>query len=581
MTPSLPPTSAAGHQRPALAARSSSGPIRRRPTSSPGCSPRSLEAAGAWPRSAELTVPALLAADRGGHVQRLSAPAAAGPAAAGERRRRGRRRVALLAAELARRRPADRDRAAAAAEHCQLAIGIAGAGLRRQPDLGQHPDRRLRRSRPTSRRPSSAGSASTVPREMSGSRSAPRAAPTSARWPSLGDRLAAIPSRRGLRDRPQPARLGSSPPGSPRLLGRRPRRPCGCWRSRVVYLPLVLLLGAALSRARPSTAPARRSAPRALAALTLAASAATGRSPWPAALTVLAYAVDVIAGSPLTSLSLLGPNPGLGRALLRDRQRARGAAGRARDRRHRRGARRLRPRLSRARRGVAFLAVGLVAAFVFAAGRFGADVGAAIVFPSGAAVAAAAIGQRPAPLALLALAAPLAGARPAGPDRPRLRRRCPPDPLGARRRRPRRPRRRRPAPPASSRRISFGRADRLAVFLPLVGGGGWRSPSAAAIAAAWLRGAPAMRAGLLGRPRGDPGRHARQRLRRPAARDRHRLPARLLGLRLGREGGTGSQARIEAVRPGNRDPQRGLSRSRVGPRLRGPPQIRHRNINYP
>ena len=29
-------------------------------------------------------------------------------------------------------------------------------------------------------------------------------------------------------------------------------------------------------------------------------------------LVVLAYAIDVIAGSPLTSLSLLGPNPGLG-----------------------------------------------------------------------------------------------------------------------------------------------------------------------------------------------------------------------------------------------------------------------------
>ena len=97
---------------------------------------------------------------------------------------------------------------------------------------------------------------------------------------------------------------------------------------------------------------------------------------------MLAYAVDVIAGSPLTSLSLLGPNPGLGvrfygignelEALLGVLVVAgTGAA-----------PRRLRARRSRARRcAAAFLAVGLLCAFVFAAGRFGADVGAAIVFP--------------------------------------------------------------------------------------------------------------------------------------------------------------------------------------------------------
>ena len=56
------------------------------------------------------------------------------------------------------------------------------------------------------------------------------------------------------------------------------------------------------------------------------------------------------------------------------------------------------PGLAASRRGcpgarprLVFFAVGLLAAFVFAAGRFGADVGAAIVFPVGAAVAAAAI----------------------------------------------------------------------------------------------------------------------------------------------------------------------------------------------
>ena len=49
-----------------------------------------------------------------------------------------------------------------------------------------------------------------------------------------------------------------------------------------------------------------------------------------------------------------------------------------------------------------------VAAFVAAAGRFGADVGAAIVFPVGAAVAAAAITARRRRSALLIVALPFA-----------------------------------------------------------------------------------------------------------------------------------------------------------------------------
>jgi hypothetical protein len=53
-----------------------------------------------------------------------------------------------------------------------------------------------------------------------------------------------------------------------------------------------------------------------------------------------------------------------------------------------------------------FLAIGLPLAFVFAAGRFGADVGAAIVLPLGSAVAAAAIAARRRRMLLLAIAAP-------------------------------------------------------------------------------------------------------------------------------------------------------------------------------
>jgi hypothetical protein len=122
--------------------------------------------------------------------------------------------------------------------------------------------------------------------------------------------------------------------------------------------------------------------------------------------TVLAEALDVILGSPLTSLSLIGPNPGLGvrfygignelEAVLAPLTIiGTGAAITA-----------FAPRLGRRAGAITFLASGLLFALVFAAGRFGADVGAAIVFPAGAAVAAAVFaGSRR--TALLALAAPL------------------------------------------------------------------------------------------------------------------------------------------------------------------------------
>jgi hypothetical protein len=116
----------------------------------------------------------------------------------------------------------------------------------------------------------------------------------------------------------------------------------------------------------------------------------------------------VIAGSPLTSLSLLGPNPGLGvrfygignelealLAVLIVAGTGAGLAGFA-------------PAWPRRRCGVAFLVAGLLFAFVFAAGRFGADVGAAIVFPVGAAVAAAMIAARSRRGVLLVIVAPFA-----------------------------------------------------------------------------------------------------------------------------------------------------------------------------
>jgi hypothetical protein len=172
-----------------------------------------------------------------------------------------------------------------------------------------------------------------------------------------------------------------------------------------VYLPLVLLLGAALEPGEAGERLLVLFLSPLLAVLTLLLLRGYRALAVASALTVLAYAIDVIAGSPLTSLSLLGPNPGLGvrfygignelEALLAVlvvagigaalTGFARGASSRA--------------------SAVAFVAVGLLAALVFAAGRFGADVGAAIVFPVGTVVAAIVVAGRGRRLGLLAVVA--------------------------------------------------------------------------------------------------------------------------------------------------------------------------------
>jgi hypothetical protein len=176
----------------------------------------------------------------------------------------------------------------------------------------------------------------------------------------------------------------------------------------VIYMPLVMLLAAALEPGESAEVFLVMLGAPLLGALTLALLSGFRALAATAAITVLAYAVDVVAGSPLTSLSLLGPNPGLGvrfygignelealLAVLVVAGTGAALAGFA-------------PLLSRQRCGAAFLGIGLLCAFVFAAGRFGADVGAAIVFPVGAAVAAVVIAARSRRGVLLVIAAPFA-----------------------------------------------------------------------------------------------------------------------------------------------------------------------------
>jgi hypothetical protein len=182
----------------------------------------------------------------------------------------------------------------------------------------------------------------------------------------------------------------------------------------VVLLPLLLLLGAALEPGREGEQLLVMVGAPLLAALTLFSLRGYRALAVASATVVLAYAVDVIAGSRLVALSLLGPNPGLGvrfygigneleamLAVLVVAGTGAALTGFA-------------PRVAPRPAAAGFLATGLLFAVVFAAGRFGADVGAAIVLPVGAAAAAAAIlpGRRrrllivvAAPLGLLALIA--------------------------------------------------------------------------------------------------------------------------------------------------------------------------------
>jgi len=158
------------------------------------------------------------------------------------------------------------------------------------------------------------------------------------------------------------------------------------------YMPLMLLAGAAIEPGATAEGLLVGLGAAALAVLTLTLVRGWWALAIACAITVVAYAVDVIAGSDLTRLSLLGPNPifgvrfygignelealfavmvpvGMGAALSAKSGWGRGAA------------------------IGAFLGAGTVTALVFAAGRFGADVGAAIVLSVGGAVAAVVAGS--------------------------------------------------------------------------------------------------------------------------------------------------------------------------------------------
>jgi hypothetical protein len=248
-----------------------------------------------------------------------------------------------------------------------------------------------------------------VPSQMSGQPIRAEGAVDPAAVTELGDRMAVISERRGpvvgLSLLAWVLALGLAIAVTRGVAGRVGVRVAGL---AVVYLPLALLIATAAEPGETVEMLMVMLGAPLLAVLTLALFGGYRALAVASALTVLAYAADVIAGSPLTALSLLGPDPGLGvrfygignelealLAVLIVAGTGAGLAGFA-------------PRLSPRGSAVAFLAIGVWATIVFAAGRFGADVGAAIVFPVGAAVAAAAIAARRRRSALLIVALPFA-----------------------------------------------------------------------------------------------------------------------------------------------------------------------------
>ncbi len=246
-----------------------------------------------------------------------------------------------------------------------------------------------------------------IPDQMTGEQIRSEGAPDAAAVASLADRLSIV----GMRRSPV---IGVSAlvwillTGLVAALsrGRLARPAVQMLAVSVALLPLILMFTAAL---RPSL-----DAERLIVALgtpILAAILLRFVGGWRALsvacmATVLGVACDLIAGSPLTGLSLLGPSPGLGVRFYGIGNElagilvvvllmgiGSGIAG-------------FRPQLSPRRSAIVFLFVTIPLAAIFASGHFGADVGSALVFPAVAVVAAALVAGRP-KLALIAFVVPI------------------------------------------------------------------------------------------------------------------------------------------------------------------------------
>ena len=173
----------------------------------------------------------------------------------------------------------------------------------------------------------------------------------------------------------------------------------------VILLPAVLLLTAAVSPSAAVESAIAGLLPVIAAVLILRWAPGWSGLALACAVTVAAFAIDLVAGLALTPKAVIGPNPGLGArfygignelesTLMVLSSVGTGAAILAWG-----------GGLEARGRAAAFLVTGAAGTIIFASGQFGADVGAAIIFPVAAVVAAALVLGRPRLIWLGALAA--------------------------------------------------------------------------------------------------------------------------------------------------------------------------------
>jgi hypothetical protein len=226
-----------------------------------------------------------------------------------------------------------------------------------------------------------------VPDEMNGSPIRAEGERDAEEVAELQDRLADRPSRETVGLMPLAAWLLLAGVTALVFRGRVARTAMAMFGLACAWAPLLLLAAAALDASEPASALLMGLGAIVLAALTVRSLPGPGGLALACAVTVAAHALDVIAGSPYTALSVLGPNPGGGvrffgignelEAILTTLTLVGTGAW-------------LSTRPSLAPRAAAgwFLAIASLAALAFAPGRFGADVGAAIVLGVGGAAAA-------------------------------------------------------------------------------------------------------------------------------------------------------------------------------------------------
>ncbi len=226
-----------------------------------------------------------------------------------------------------------------------------------------------------------------VPDEMNGSPIRAEGERDAVEVADLQDRLAERPSRETVALLPLLIWLALAGAAALAFRGRVAGVAMTLFGLACAWAPFLLLVAAAVDAGELASALLMGLGAVALAALTAAFLPGFAGLALACAVTVGAHALDVVAGSPYTALSVLGPNPGGGvrffgignelEAILTTLTLVGTGAWLA-----------TRPAVSPRAAAGWFLVIAALATVAFAPGRFGADVGAAIVLAVGGATAA-------------------------------------------------------------------------------------------------------------------------------------------------------------------------------------------------